>query len=40
MSTPAVVAGAIAELDRVSHGLSDDQEARLRRHFRTTSRYE
>lgn len=36
----AVVADAIAELDRVSHGLSDDERARVRSHFRTTSRYE
>lgn len=35
-----VVADAIAELDRVSHGLSDDERARVGRHFRTTSRYE
>jgi thiaminase/transcriptional activator TenA len=35
-----VVADVIAELDRVSHGLSDDERARVRRHFRTTSRYE
>jgi thiaminase/transcriptional activator TenA len=36
----AVVADVIAELDRVSPGLSDDERARVRRHFRTTSRYE
>ena len=36
----AVVADVIAELDRVSHGLSDDERARVRSHFRTTSRYE
>lgn len=36
----AVVADAIAELDRVSHGLSVDERARVRRHFRATSRYE
>jgi thiaminase (transcriptional activator TenA) len=35
-----VVADVIAELDRVSHGLSDDERTRVRRHFRTTSRYE
>ena len=35
-----VVADAIAELDRVSHGLSDDERAQVRGHFRTTSRYE
>ncbi len=35
-----VVADVIAELDRVSTGLSDDERARVRRHFRTTSRYE
>jgi thiaminase (transcriptional activator TenA) len=36
----SVVAEVIAELDRVSDGLSDDERARVRRHFRTTSRYE
>lgn len=36
----AVVADVIAELDRVSPGLSDDERARVRSHFRTTSRYE
>ena len=35
-----VVADVVAELDRVSHGLSDDERARVRSHFRTTSRYE
>jgi thiaminase/transcriptional activator TenA len=35
-----VVADVITELDRVSHGLSDDERARVGRHFRTTSRYE
>jgi thiaminase/transcriptional activator TenA len=35
-----VVADVIAELNRVSHGLSDDERARVRGHFRTTSRYE
>jgi thiaminase (transcriptional activator TenA) len=35
-----VVAEVIAELDRVSVGLSDEENARVRRHFRTTSRYE
>jgi thiaminase/transcriptional activator TenA len=35
-----VVADVIAELDRVSHGLSDDEGTQVRRHFRTTSRYE
>jgi thiaminase/transcriptional activator TenA len=35
------VAGeVIAELDRVSLGLSEEENARVRRHFRTTSRYE
>jgi thiaminase/transcriptional activator TenA len=28
------------QLDRVSHGLSDDERARVRSHFRATSRYE
>jgi thiaminase (transcriptional activator TenA) len=36
----AVAADVIAELDRVSPGLSDDERARVARHFRTTSRYE
>lgn len=36
----AVVAAAIAELDGLSEGLSDDERARVHRHFRTTSRYE
>jgi thiaminase/transcriptional activator TenA len=36
----AVVADAIAELDRVSHGLSEDELTQVRGHFRTTSRYE
>jgi thiaminase (transcriptional activator TenA) len=36
----AVVADAIAELDRVSHGLSDDELTQVRGHFRSTSRYE
>jgi thiaminase/transcriptional activator TenA len=36
----AVAAGAIAELDGLSPGLSDDERTRVRRHFRTTSRYE
>jgi thiaminase (transcriptional activator TenA) len=35
-----VVADVIAELDRVSPGLSDDERTQVRRHFRTTSRYE
>jgi thiaminase (transcriptional activator TenA) len=35
-----VVADVITELDRVSHGLSDDERTRVRGHFRTTSRYE
>jgi thiaminase/transcriptional activator TenA len=35
-----VVADVITELDRVSHGLSDDERARVGSHFRTTSRYE
>ena len=35
-----VVASVIAELNRVSHGLSDDERARVRGHFRVTSRYE
>jgi len=35
-----VVADVIAELDRVSHGLSEDERTLVRRHFRTTSRYE
>ena len=35
-----VVADVITELDRVSHGLSDDERTRVRSHFRTTSRYE
>ena len=35
-----VVAEVIAELDRVSLSLSDEENARVRRHFRTTSRYE
>jgi thiaminase (transcriptional activator TenA) len=35
-----VVADVIAELDRVSLGLSDDERARVRSHFRATSRYE
>ena len=35
-----VVAEVIAELDRVSLGLSAEENARVRRHFRTTSRYE
>src|ERR1700761_6940769 len=35
-----VVASVIAELDRVSPGLSDDERARVRGHFRVTSRYE
>lgn len=36
----AVVGDVIAELDRVSPGLSEEEQARVRRHFRTTSRYE
>jgi thiaminase/transcriptional activator TenA len=35
-----VVNDVIGELDRVSVGLSHDERARVRRHFRTTSRYE
>jgi thiaminase/transcriptional activator TenA len=35
-----VVAEVIAELDRVSLSLSAEENARVRRHFRTTSRYE
>jgi thiaminase (transcriptional activator TenA) len=35
-----VVADVIAELNRVSHGLSHDERARVREHFRVTSRYE
>jgi len=35
-----VVADVITELDRVSHGLSDDERTRVRSHFQTTSRYE
>ena len=35
-----VVADVISELNRVSHGLSEDERARVHRHFRTTSRYE
>jgi thiaminase (transcriptional activator TenA) len=35
-----VVADVIGELDRVSPGLSDDERARVSRHFRVTSRYE
>jgi thiaminase/transcriptional activator TenA len=35
-----VVADVIAELNRVSHGLSHDERARVRGHFRVTSRYE
>jgi thiaminase (transcriptional activator TenA) len=35
-----VVADVIAELDRVSQRLSDDERSRVRGHFRTTSRYE
>jgi thiaminase (transcriptional activator TenA) len=35
-----VVADVITELNRVSHGLSDDERARVRSHFRRTSRYE
>ena len=35
-----VVAEVIAELDRVSLGLSAEENASVRRHFRTTSRYE
>ena len=35
-----VAAEVIAELDRVSLGLSEEENARVRRHFRTTSRYE
>jgi len=35
-----VVAEVIAELNRVSRGLSDDERTRVRGHFRTTSRYE
>jgi thiaminase/transcriptional activator TenA len=35
-----VVAEVIAELDRVSLSLSAQENARVRRHFRTTSRYE
>ncbi|MGH3264720.1 MAG: thiaminase II [Trebonia sp.] len=34
------VAAVIAELDRVSPGLSHDERARVRGHFRTASRYE
>lgn len=36
----AAVADVIAELDRVSAGLSGDERTQVRRHFRTTSRYE
>ena len=36
----AVVADVIGELDHVSSGLSEEEKARVRRHFRTTSRYE
>lgn len=36
----AVVADAIAELDGFSGGLSEGERDRVRRHFRTTSRYE
>jgi thiaminase (transcriptional activator TenA) len=35
-----VVAEVIAELDRVSQGLSKDERSRVRSHFQTTSRYE
>jgi len=35
-----VVADAIAELDRVSPGLSEDELTQVRGHFRSTSRYE
>jgi thiaminase/transcriptional activator TenA len=35
-----VVADVITELDRVSHGLSDDERARVRGHFQATTRYE
>jgi len=35
-----VVADVIAELDRVSRGLSDDERMQVRRHFQTTSRRE
>jgi thiaminase/transcriptional activator TenA len=34
------MADVISELNRVSHGLSEDERARVHRHFRTTSRYE
>jgi thiaminase/transcriptional activator TenA len=36
----AVATAVIAELDRVSPGLSADERARVSRHFRTVSRYE
>ncbi|MGH3279897.1 MAG: thiaminase II [Trebonia sp.] len=36
----AIVADVIAELDRVSHSLSDDERTQVRRHFRAASRYE
>jgi thiaminase/transcriptional activator TenA len=36
----AVVSEVIRELDRVSSGLSGEEAAAVRRHFRTTSRYE
>jgi thiaminase (transcriptional activator TenA) len=36
----AVARAVIAELDRVSPGLSDEERARVSRHFRSTSRYE
>jgi hypothetical protein len=32
------MADVISELNRVSHGLSEDELARVHRHFRTTSR--
>lgn len=34
------VADVIAEMDRTAHALSDEERARVRRHFKTTSRYE
>jgi thiaminase (transcriptional activator TenA) len=36
----AVAGAVIAELDRVSVGLSDEERVRVSRHFRSTSRYE
>ena len=35
-----VVRDVIGELDRVSAGFSGEEAAAVRRHFRTTSRYE